>query len=109
MRIRIAKSQIPGAGMGLYLMQDAEKNDRIARYSGRRLNHAEKIELDRRGVHIQYCLRVHKNLYLDSQDSHHFEGLSINDAKKFDIQKQCEVRGGLHREHVLKKPPVYHR
>ena len=76
-RIRIAPSQIRGAGNGLYLMEDAEADEWIARYSGDPLT---KAECDRRQK-SHYRVQVHKNLFLDAADPKHFEGRNINDAR----------------------------
>ena len=78
MKVKIAPSQIPGAGMGLYLMEDAEKGDWIARYSGDPLT---KAECDNR-PHSHYRMQVHKNLFLDAANAKHFEGRFINDARR---------------------------
>ena len=76
-RVRIAPSKIPGAGMGLYLLEDAEKGECIARYSGDPL---AKAECDQR-KHSQYRMQVHRNLFLDAENQKHFEGRYINDAR----------------------------
>ena len=75
-RVCIKKSQIPGAGLGLYLLEDAKAGDFIARYSGEPLSRQESVK---RRSH--YRLQVHKNLYLDAADPRHFEGRYINDSK----------------------------
>ena len=64
--------------MGLYLMEDAEKGDWIARYSGDPLT---KEECDSR-PHSHYRMQVHKNLFLDAANMKHFEGRFINDARR---------------------------
>ena len=75
--MRIGPSQIKGAGLGLFLEEDANANEWIARYSGDPINRAE---CERRR-HSQYRLQVHKNLFLDAVDKKHFEGRFINDAR----------------------------
>ena len=83
MRVKVAPSQIEGAGLGLYLMQNARMGKRIARYSGKAMTLDEKTESDNRaGRHSQYCVKIHNNLYLDAADSRHFEGRFINDASR---------------------------
>lgn len=76
-RVRAAPSQIPGAGMGLYLLESVKAGERIARYSGKVLTLAEHAS----SAHSQYRLQIHKNLFLDAQDACHFEGRYINDAR----------------------------
>ena len=76
-KVRIGPSQIQGAGMGLYLMEDVNKNAWIARYSGDPLT---RMECNKRR-HSQYRMQVHKNLFLDAENECHFEGRYINDAK----------------------------
>ena len=63
--------------MGLYLEEDAEKGEYIARYSGDRLT---KAECEQRR-HSQYRIQVHRNLFLDAESPKHFEGRFINDAR----------------------------
>ena len=75
-KVRIGPSQIQDAGQGLFLLEGADKNEWIARYSGDPLTKAE-CESRRRS---QYRLQVHKNLFLDAADEKHFEGRFINDA-----------------------------
>ena len=76
-QVRIASSQIPGAGMGLCLVEDAKKGEWISRYSGDPLT---KAECERRHQ-SHYRMQVHKNLFLDTADVKHFEGRFINDAR----------------------------
>ena len=61
-RVRAAPSQIPGAGMGLYLLESVKAGERIARYSGKVLTLAEHAS----SAHSQYRLQIHKNLFLDA-------------------------------------------
>jgi len=75
-RVCIKQSQIAGAGLGLYILEDARAGDFVARYSGEPLSKAEN---DKRRGH--YRLQVHRNLYLDAEDPTHFEGRYINDSK----------------------------
>ena len=77
-RVRIAPSQISGAGMGLYMDEDVKAGEWIARYSGEPLSQAE---CERR-QQSHYRLQVHRNLFLDAADKRHFEGRYINDARK---------------------------
>ena len=76
-KVLIAKSQIPGAGLGLYLLEDAAKGEFVARYSGEAI---DKTENEARTSH--YRIKISKNLYLDAEEKHHFEGRYINDGKR---------------------------
>ena len=62
--------------MGVFIMEDAKKGAFVARYSGEQLN---KIENSKRTGN--YRMKVHNNLFLDAEDSKHFEGRYINDCK----------------------------
>jgi len=59
------------------LLEDVEKGEWIARYSGEPLN---RKECDKRSK-SQYRVQVHKNLFLDAADVKHFEGRYINDPR----------------------------
>ena len=76
-KVRIGPSRIKGAGLGLFLLEDAEKGEWIARYSGEPLT---RIECDKR-KQSQYRVQVHKNLFLDAADKKHYEGRYINDPR----------------------------
>ena len=88
--IRVAPSKIPGAGLGLYLMEAAKEKEWIARYSGEPLT---KMECDRRR-HSHYRVQVHKNLYLDAEDPCHFEGRYINDARHSQYKTNARFAAG---------------
>ena len=75
--VRIGPSQIKGAGLGLFLLEDVDANEWIARYSGDPLTREECDERQR----SQYRVQIHKNLFLDAADRKHFEGRYINDAR----------------------------
>ena len=59
-------------------MEDAKKDECIARYSGELLNreHCEALSIAER----DYIVAVHRNLYLDAKDVRHWEGRYINDG-----------------------------
>ena len=89
-RVRIARSQIQGAGMGLYVEEDVRAGEWIARYSGEPLTQAECV----RRPHSHYRLQVHKNLYLDAADKRHFEGRYINDARNSQFKTNARFAAG---------------
>ena len=67
-KVRIARSKIPNAGLGLYLLEDVKKGEFVARYSGEAIDSAENAA--RKG---HYRIKISNNLYLDAECSHHFE------------------------------------
>ena len=75
--LKIAKSEIKGAGLGLFIMENAKKGEFVARYSGEVMNRAEN---EARSSH--YRIQISSNVYLDAEDSQHFEGRLINDGKR---------------------------
>ena len=89
-QVKIAPSQIQGAGLGLYLLEDAKANEWIARYSGAPLT---KAELDQKS-YSQYVMQVHKNLFLDAVEPTHFEGRFINDARNSKFKKNARFAAG---------------
>ena len=76
-KVRISSSRIPGAGLGLYLLENAKQGEFIARYSGEAI---DRMENAARSGH--YRIQISKNLFLDAEKSHHFEGRYINDGKR---------------------------
>ena len=72
----IKKSQIPNAGLGLYILEDAEAGVYITRYSGT----PRGAEENKKSCG-DYRVQVHKNLFLDAKDPNHFESRYINDSR----------------------------
>ena len=68
-------STIPGAGMGLFMLEEARAGDRVARYTGDDLTADEAAASE-----SAYLFRVNKNLFLDAQDPQHENGRYINDG-----------------------------
>ena len=68
-RVKISKSRIANAGLGLYLLEPAKVGEFVTRYSGQAISRAENQV--RTG---HYRIRISSNLYLDAEKSHHFEG-----------------------------------
>ena len=60
----VKRSTIPGAGLGLFLQEDAKKGDRVARYSGDRLDAYEASISNSR-----YLFQVNKNCLLYTSPS----------------------------------------
>ena len=84
-QVKIMTSKIPGAGFGLFLLEDVKKGEFVARYSGEAITHAEN---EARSGH--YRIKISSNLYLDAEQKHHFEGRYINDGKR--AGRQVNVR-----------------
>ena len=74
-KVKIVKSNIKNAGLGLFVPEDVRKAEWIARYSGTPLIKKENAEHG----YSHYRLKVHVKLFLDSSDSRNFEGHYIND------------------------------
>lgn len=66
-------SNIPGAGLGLFLLEPVKKGERIAVYSGEVLNRTQIVNND-----SKYLLRISKNVFLDARDRQHCDGRYIN-------------------------------
>ena len=89
-RVRIAPSQIPGAGLGLYIEEDVRAGEWIARYSGEPLTQEECESRPQ----SHYRLQIHRNLYLDAAGIKHFEGRYINDARNTKFKVNARFAAG---------------
>ena len=69
----VKKSGIPNAGLGLFLLEDAKRNDRVAVYSGEVMTRAQKDASNSR-----YIFEVNTNFYLDAADPKYEVGRFIN-------------------------------
>lgn len=69
------QSTIPGAGLGLFMLEEAKAGDRVAVYTGTPLTAAEAAHST-----SPYLFQVNKNLVLDAQDPTHANGRYINDG-----------------------------
>ena len=76
-KLKVNKSKIPNAGLGLFLLEDVKAGECVARYSGEVIDQSENET--RTG---NYRIMISKNVYLDAELPHHFEGRYINDGKK---------------------------
>ena len=88
-RITIRKSQVPNAGDGVYIEEDAKKGEFVARFSGEAIS---KDENDKRTS--RYRLKIHNKLYLDAEKEMFFEGRSINDARGTKFKANVRVASG---------------
>ena len=70
-------SNISGAGLGLFLLENAKKGERIAVYSGEELNKIQANKSD-----SKYLLEVSKNVILDARGCRHCDGKYINCGSK---------------------------
>lgn len=75
----IKKSQIPGAGNGLYTAKDIKKGDLVVEYLGERITWAEcnaRAEEDKEG----YVFFINKNLCIDAYHTKEHLARYANDA-----------------------------
>ena len=63
--------------MGLFLVEDADKGDRVAKYSGDVLTAQEAKESK-----SEYMFEVNKNYVLDARDKRHKSGRYINEGSR---------------------------
>ena len=89
-RTEVKESSIAGAGLGLYLLEDALAGERVAKYSGTPLNAAEIAKSKSR-----YLFEVHKDLALDAEAKDNFKGRYINDGRH--SGREVNVRFGARR------------
>ena len=76
LRTQVRPSSISGAGLGLFMIEDACYGDVIARYSGDQFTAAEV----RARSASDYLMEVNKDLFLDANEPHHWEGRYVNDG-----------------------------
>jgi len=69
----VGVSNIPTAGLGLFLLESVKKGERIAIYSGEVLNKEQIMNSD-----SKYLLKISSNVFLDAQDVYHCHGRYIN-------------------------------
>ena len=69
----VTVSNIPSAGLGLFLLESVKEGERIAIYSGEVLNKTQMLKSD-----SKYLLKISGNVFLDAQDVHHCRGRYIN-------------------------------
>ena len=75
--VKVAPSSVKGAGLGLYILEDVKKDEFVARYSGEVIDRI--VNAARTG---HYRIQISKNVFLDAEKLHHFEGRFINDGKR---------------------------
>ena len=63
--------------MGLFLVEDADKGDRVAKYSGDVLD-AQQAKASK----SQYLFEVNKNYFLDGKNKRHKKGRYINEGSR---------------------------
>ena len=78
--LEVRKSQIPGAGKGLFTLKDIKKGERIVEYLGEIINDAEcdkRAEKDQYG----YIFYISKNKCIDAYNMPEVKARYANDAK----------------------------
>ena len=90
-RTEVRPSTIKGAGMGLFLLEDAEPGDRVAIYTGDVLTEEET-----KNSASNYLLRISRKVTLDSSDPSHEKGRYMNDGKRSGRKVNCVFGAGTH-------------
>ena len=71
-------SDIPGAGLGLFLIESVKKGERIAVYSGQELD-SDQVSMS----NSEYIVQISKNVFLDSKGTEELgNGKFINCGRK---------------------------
>ena len=86
MALLIKKSQIPGAGKGLFTNKDIKKGAKIIEYRGEILNEKEFNKRAEKNE-IYYVFFVKKNLYIDPMHTPQYKARYVNDAAGFNRVK----------------------
>ena len=90
-KTEVRPSTIAGAGLGLFLLEDACKGDRVTTYTGDVLTAAESAKSK-----SAYRLQVNSNCILDATDESHAPGRYINDGKRAGRAVNVEFGAGTH-------------
>ena len=80
----VKKSQIPGAGKGLFTKKAIAKGERIVEYKGRRSTWKEVDHRDGSNMYIYY---VNRNFVIDARTYPKSLGRYVNDAKGLTVIK----------------------
>ena len=72
----VGPSTIPGAGEGLFLLEPAEKGNRVARYAGEVISHEEAEK--RRAQGNVYIVQVNKSVCIDGSKEKEWKGKKVN-------------------------------
>jgi uncharacterized protein len=78
--LRVKKSQIPGAGKGLFTSVNITKGTRIAEYKGKK---RKWIDAKHEDGYNGYLMRVSRSIVIDALPAVHTVGRYANDARGF--------------------------
>ena len=88
-KTKVMPSTISGAGLGLFLIEDAVEGDRVAKYSGRVINAQQAAKSA-----SKYLFQVNKNTVLDAQNERYYPGRYINDGPHSNRTINCRFGAG---------------
>ena len=88
--VRVGKSTIPKAGLGLFADRDITEGERIrgATYGGRimNFNEAKKIPMKEK----DYVMALHLNVHVDAKEHYGYMARYINDTYKTEKSRNCK-------------------
>ena len=88
--VRVGKSTIPNAGLGLFADKDITEGERIrgATYGGRimNFNEAKKIPMKEK----DYVMALHLNVHVDAKEHYGYMARYINDTYKTEKSRNCK-------------------
>ena len=88
--VRVGKSTIPNAGLGLFADRDITEGERIrgATYGGRimNFNEAKKIPMEEK----DYVMALHLNVHVDAKEHYGYMARYINDTYKTEKSRNCK-------------------
>ena len=88
--VRVGKSTIPNAGLGLFADRDITEGERIrgATYGGRimNFNEAKKIPMKEK----DYVMALHLNVHVDAKEHYGYMARYINDTYKTEKSRNCK-------------------
>ena len=88
--VRVGKSTIPKAGLGLFADRDITEGERIrgATYGGRimNFNEAKKIPMEEK----DYVMALHLNVHVDAKEHYGYMARYINDTYKTEKSRNCK-------------------
>ena len=86
----VRPSTIPGAGLGLFLLETAHKNDRVAKYSGELISKEEAHRRHKNGN--CYIMQINKRQALDASKDPQFKGKRINSGGREAWRNNARIR-----------------
>ena len=86
LKTEVRPSSIPGAGLGLWLLEKAKKKDRVAIYSGEVL---DALQASKR--HSHYMMEINKNTFVDAEHDFSHKGRYLNDGGRSGRKNNCRM------------------